>query len=66
VIDEFTAWVNPHIDESVTGRAQGGAVEWFLSPFYDVAAPVLDRGLGVPIGSPLLSTFPVRGRFGRH
>jgi len=66
VIDQFKAWVNPHIEESVTGKKQTGGAVAFLEPFYGTIAPLLDPQFDRSIDAPGLPDLPLRGRYGLH
>lgn len=65
VIDDFMTWAAAHVEESATGKkATGGALGWFLSPFYDIPTPNLERSFDTPISGLSLGDYPVRARYG--
>lgn len=68
VIDSFLAWVDPHIEHSVTGQRppgfEGGIADAGLTPFYDAVSPILDRAFDQSLEGISLRNMPVVGRWG--
>ena len=64
VIEQFKAWVDPHIEHSVTGVMPAGFEGGInLNPFYDAVSPILDRAFDYPLDAQAARS-RVRGRYG--